>query len=267
MQINLARHGKWSLEPHPGEVFKWIPGLEGRYDVSDMGRVRSYCTKATRGVDLLWATNPMIVLRQQTVKHNGHVVVGLRDISGKALNKYVHRLVLRAFVGDCPSGLEVRHLNGNALDNRLANIVYGTHAENMMDRNRHGYVHKYHPTRRGEHPTAKLCANDVRLIRERRAAGETYVDIAKDFNVTPAAIRFSCRGRTWAGYDLGPVETGRDLLNGEHCPWSKLTAVQVTDIRNRAADGEEHKKLAEEFGINKTSISDIVHRRTWRTVP
>ncbi len=51
---------------------------------------------------------------------------------------YVHRLVLEAFVGECPEGMQCRHLNGNRTDNRLENLCWGTPAEDANDRKRHG---------------------------------------------------------------------------------------------------------------------------------
>ena len=46
----------------------------------------------------------------------------------------VHRLVLEAFVGPCPAGLECRHLDTDPLNNRLENLVWGTREENHADR-------------------------------------------------------------------------------------------------------------------------------------
>lgn len=50
----------------------------------------------------------------------------------------VHQLVLAEFVGPRPTGLVVRHLNGNSRDNRLSNLVYGTAAQNAQDAIAHG---------------------------------------------------------------------------------------------------------------------------------
>jgi hypothetical protein len=45
----------------------------------------------------------------------------------------VHTLVALAFLGHRPPGAEVRHLNGNAHDNRVENLCYGTSSENSRD--------------------------------------------------------------------------------------------------------------------------------------
>ena len=43
----------------------------------------------------------------------------------------VHREVARAFLGPCPEGLEVNHINGDKADARVGNLEYLTHAENL----------------------------------------------------------------------------------------------------------------------------------------
>jgi hypothetical protein len=50
----------------------------------------------------------------------------------------IHRAVMLAFVGPLPDGMVTRHLNGNPLDNRLANLEYGSPAENVQDAIGHG---------------------------------------------------------------------------------------------------------------------------------
>lgn len=108
---------------------RWIavPGYEGRYEVSDGGRVRSII-RAPR-------------LKNPSPKgRGGYVRVRLSDKSatGKMTDHLVHRLVMRAFVGPCPDGMVVCHNNGSSDDNRLANLRYDTPAENTRDIIRHG---------------------------------------------------------------------------------------------------------------------------------
>ena len=52
--------------------------------------------------------------------------------------KWVHRLVLEAFVGPMGESTVVRHLDGNALNNQVENLVWGNQSENLLDAVGHG---------------------------------------------------------------------------------------------------------------------------------
>ena len=54
----------------------------------------------------------------------------------------VHHLVLETFVGFRPEGKETRHINGNPLDNRLCNLVWGDRFEQILDQKAHGTFSK-----------------------------------------------------------------------------------------------------------------------------
>lgn len=102
---------------------KWLPvvGYEGKYEVSDQGRVRSLLTNKANGG---------LVLKQRA--YSGYLYAGLW-FDGHLKQCRVHRLVLAAFVGPCPEGMECLHGPGGAQDNRLSNIRWGTREENMRD--------------------------------------------------------------------------------------------------------------------------------------
>lgn len=110
------------------EAWKDIPGFEGRYQVSDAGRVRSLPHRVRLVAHGKETTRlaPGHLLKPGT-KSSGHVSVAI----GKGNSRDVHRLVLEAFVGPCPDGCEVLHLNHNPADNRLENLRYGTRGENL----------------------------------------------------------------------------------------------------------------------------------------
>lgn len=60
-------------------------------------------------------------------------------VKGKRRNIKVHRLVALAFLGAPPSPFhEVRHIDGNRLNNHAENLAWGTSKENADDRERHG---------------------------------------------------------------------------------------------------------------------------------
>lgn len=120
-------------------LWAWVPDHEGLYRVSSRGDVWSQPRATTRGG----------LLKHVITKANGyHWVNPSKD--GVQKPREVHKIVMEAFVGPCPEGQEVRHLDGNPGNNRWApgdeaetvaaggNLFYGTHSENMQDKHRHG---------------------------------------------------------------------------------------------------------------------------------
>jgi hypothetical protein len=116
---------------------QWLPvkGYEGLYEVSDQGRVKRVEGRVWNRKGY-WLTRKE-GLRKLGVDSDGYLIVILSK-EGVSRTKKVHQLVLQAFVGDCPDGLQTRHLNGKRNDNRLSNLAWGTAAENMADIERHG---------------------------------------------------------------------------------------------------------------------------------
>lgn len=117
------------------EIWKPIPGYEGYYEVSDQGSVRSIERVIARDNG-----RPQTVrsrLLRPALNRRGYEGVHLYR-RGRGEGFSVHRLVMAAFVGPCPDGMEVRHLNGDPADNRLTNLRYGTSYENKIDIIRHG---------------------------------------------------------------------------------------------------------------------------------
>lgn len=161
-----------------GETWKAIAGYEGLYDVSSEGRVRS----ATMGR----------LLSQRRQQVNGayarFIVTLWRNNQRKVWS--VHRLMLFAFVGPPDPGQVVRHLNGNATDNRLSNLRWGTRQENDADRHAHGAI-----VRGEQHGSAKLTELDVRKIRETYQKG-THA-LASEYGVSIRTIEFILQGKTW----------------------------------------------------------------------
>ena len=121
------------------ENWRPIPGYEGVYEVSDLGRVRSLDRIDARGRRICGrALRPGIT-------RSGHLQVNL-CLDGKRRWTYVHRLVLMTFVGPAPEGMEGCHGNGRPADNRLANLRWASQSENNRDRVRHGTHHEARKT-------------------------------------------------------------------------------------------------------------------------
>lgn len=117
-------------------------------------------------------------------------IVGQRRLFCK-----VHRLVLETYVGPCPVGMETRHLNGNKQDNRLENLCWGTHQENMRDT----IVHGISGSPKGELAgKSKLCREQVKVIFHAYHDGiGTLKELAHAFSVHLGTIHLIVRKKTW----------------------------------------------------------------------
>lgn len=114
------------------ERWRAVVGYEGIYEVSNHGRLRSLSRKSADGKRLEGR-----LLRQHPHPRTRHLNATLtRD--GKCTAVKVHRVVLEAFVGPCPDGMESCHGNGDPTDNRVANLRWDTPKSNGEDRVKHG---------------------------------------------------------------------------------------------------------------------------------
>ncbi len=105
------------------ELWKEVPGYEGYYAVSDMGRV----------ADML---REMALLRQYA--YDGYPHVYLSTPARPFAVPKVHTLVLTAFVGPRPGGMGCCHYDGDKTNNRLENLRWDTPKSNARDTARHG---------------------------------------------------------------------------------------------------------------------------------
>jgi hypothetical protein len=172
----------------------WLPvvGWEGLYEVSDQGRVKSLARTCRSSFGAIRTVAERIMKPSPSSKGYLQLILS-RD--GVQTGRSVHSLVAEAFIGPRPEGMEVRHGDSGQLDNSLANLCYGTPAENASDRLRDGTHNE------GErHPMAKLTVAQVRHIRQQLENGPlgTAARLARELGVSKTAIGSIKRGKTWA---------------------------------------------------------------------
>lgn len=176
------------------ETWKPVLGFEGLYEVSDLGRVRSLDREVRHSGGTAMRLRGKI-LASHPVPHTKHLIVSLYQ-DGKQKIRYVHRLVLEAFAGPRPAGMESLHGPGGPADNRWPEALhYGTHRENMIDTHRDGTM-----------TWARLTPELVLVCRARRAQGASYKNIADGVGMSREAVRKAVIGKTWGHVLLGEDE-------------------------------------------------------------
>ena len=150
----------------PTEVWKPVVDFEDSYEVSSFGRVRS---------------KDRIIRRRNGVEvfHKGRVLKPGLGVNGRYWTVNlgrnntctIHSLVAAVFLGPCPRNQEVLHGGNGSKDNRIENLCYGTHSQNLFDRYRDGTVHNAKRVRRSDgrvfrsvHEAAKITGSNISCI-------------------------------------------------------------------------------------------------------
>lgn len=113
------------------EEWKDIPGFEGLYQVSDLGRVKSL----DRGVEAWNAKSKKNIV----YRYKGKILTQTKDKDGYMMlalgkhhpNKKVHRLVAEAFIPNPENKSEIDHIDGNPENNIVENLRWANRKENI----------------------------------------------------------------------------------------------------------------------------------------
>lgn len=169
---------------------KPIPGFPG-YEITDDGRVWSSGLRTHSCGH--W-------LRPHKNKYGYAQVTLYRD--RERYSRHIHRLVLEAFVGPCPEGMEACHNNGDASDNRLENLRWDTRSNNHRDKIRHGTLPDMRALSarcpRGQNcPWARFTDGDIRDIRLLRDLGVPGTTLGQMYGVSKNYIYRICGRMIW----------------------------------------------------------------------
>ena len=235
-------------------VWRALVGFEGYYEVSDQGQVRSLDRVITRstGAKQFYPGCVLTPTRQ---------AYGYLSVQIRGRRRYVHALVLEAFVGPCPPNAETLHKDGVPENNRLENLHYGTPSENAYDRVRHG-THAM--------VNRRLCPQEHHLLAP---------------NLVPSALRagrracLACeRGRhvvqhaalhgevldlkAEADKHYAAIVAGVELPRRRRARGNKFSDSLIAEIRARYAAGQVTQvELANEYDISPSHVCNLVNGR------
>ena len=153
------------------EIWRDIHGYEGKYQVSNYGRIKSLYTNK---------------LKKATIKNWGYKCVDLY-LNGKRENKTIHRLVAMTFIPN-PNGYKViNHIDGNKLNNNVNNLEWCTQSYNI----KHSYDNNLHI------PTIEKAINSRKrkiLCHQNNKKYNSIIEAAKDLNLNTGKICEVCKG-------------------------------------------------------------------------
>lgn len=230
------------------EMWKQVPGWEGYYSASSLGRIKRDAGSPRCKADRLITP---------ALSKYGYFLVSPVRVGYKQRPVAVHRIILETFVGPPPTDKhQGNHLNGIKTDNRVANLEWATRSENIA----HAYANGLHGRYIGSAASAaKLSEADVVDILARVAAREYRRDIAARFGVSTKAIDEIVGGHHWTHVqrpDLSTKRKGRDVL----------TPDDVRDIKRRLAVGDRKKDIAVAYGVSVGAIQHIHSGFTWKDI-
>jgi transposase len=242
------------------EQWKAIPGYEGLYEASSLGRVRSLAVRVK--INGRWRSYKGNVLRPGTRRSGRqHYLQVSLSKNGEIKSWGVHQLVLFTFVSPYPSGMECCHNDGDGVNNRLENLRYDTPKGNWADRRRHGTDNSG-----SKHPCSKFTEDEVVAIRDEYArGGVTSRQLAERYKVNPKGIYNILSRRTWK--QAGGADCSERLKRQATKPNAKLTKEQVLKIRRlHEDDGWDREDLIEKFNVSRSTVNKVLSRRTWSDI-
>jgi|GEM_PF-1593221 len=171
------------------EVWKDVPGYEGLYQVSSLGKFRSYDSlKIAFGKG--YYTQKGRILKQSKEK-NGYLRIALfKDLVN--IKYRAHRIVAEVFVPNPEHKDQVNHINGIKTDNRAVNVEWVTASENQI-----------HAVTTGLRPIgediycAKVTENQVLIFREEYASGLSVPEIFRKHNVSRHLVNRIVKNKSW----------------------------------------------------------------------
>lgn len=168
------------------ERWRWIKGFEGRYMISDWGRVKSYYHQlGKRKTPKYLKSFPMT---------NGYYIITLCKNS-KHPSFLISRLVALHFIPNPENKEQVNHKDGVKMNNHYANLEWNTRSENMI----HSYEILKNKAARGENNCkAKLNWDKVQEIRRLyKTRKYTHKQLGKMFKVVHSNIASIIKNKTW----------------------------------------------------------------------
>jgi hypothetical protein len=171
------------------EIWREIPFTDRRYEISNYGRIRSYCCDKNKGR----------ILRLGNIR--GFANVSLR-VDGKAKSFLVHKITADAFVPkDNNDQSVVIHLDWNKQNNHFSNLQWVTKDE-AYKRMFRKFLDDYKKSNKVIRRNTKLKPEDVILLKSMLKKGVKQNIIAKLFCISEMQVTRIKRNENWGAVQV-----------------------------------------------------------------
>lgn len=152
------------------EIWKDVKGYEGRYQVSNHGRLKALSRNVRFGRH--WNKKTKETILKVYLSDKGYVMIRFYTL-GKKKCMFVHRLVAIAFIHNPETKPQVNHIDGNKTNNCVSNLEWATGIENMRHAHKNGLI---------KHVSGANSYNKKRAINIiTNKIFDTWLDAYKDF--------------------------------------------------------------------------------------
>lgn len=178
------------------EEWRDIKGYEGKYQISNLGRVKTLPRVVYCAVSRNTKTRVLKeIIHKQCDNGWGYKMVSFRVDGGKPKTKYIHKMVAECFLTRKEGDTQVNHIDGNKANNKAENIEWCTASQNLQ----HSFDIGLRSSRKGEAvPQSKLTESNVLFIRSEYSKGNITQDaLAALFGVNPGTIGRVINKKRW----------------------------------------------------------------------
>lgn len=202
------------------EIWKPVVGFENHYAVSSLGRVKAIARIVSRTDGAIRTYEEQILSQRMS---RGYLMAQLNK-GNRVLPKRIHRLVAEAFIPNPENKPCIDHLNADKTDNRVENLRWVTHSENMKNPITRGRMLK--SFRNGltqRQIRGKKVSGSIKPVYQFNIDGTLYAvhegvrEASRATGVLPASICNSCTGKRgphaggflWSYSPTAPVHNSR----------------------------------------------------------
>jgi len=180
-----------SLESIEGEIWKDVLGYEGKYQISNFGRVKSLRKYNSTGINYRSKMPCGYFRKEKILKQSIHQYYFVQLGNGKRNNThFIHKLVAKSFIPNPNAKPYINHINGIKTDNRIENLEWCTAQENTI----HGWRTGLMTSQRCEKSTSSKTTIQFTLLGDKIKEWVCAAEAARELSIHKGNISRACRG-------------------------------------------------------------------------